>query len=136
MSKIDWKQTLNDRGLDDDLRRVRNVTEPKADIEMWAIDKVRAMTGLMVYDRESNVGAVVNAFARYVMTKEEATVDPDLLEARQMAIDNLEGISEDAKSTYTNGIQSGEYDAENRVGVKLALAAIKRGRELERGEVK
>ena len=125
MSKIDWKQPLNDRGLDDDLRRVRNVTETKVGIEAWAIkiaiercpSEWKWTPQELLHRADEPTPAAILAFARYVMTKEEAPVDPDRIAARQLC--------------EHHGIANPFGEEES-----IALAAIKRGRELERGEVK
>lgn len=88
--------------------RIRNVTEPKADIEAWAIKRAEELSGCNFY---GDFGGVGGAFARYIMTKEEVPVDPD------------EAIADELL----------RLDATTRV---IILRAIKRGRELERGEVK
>lgn len=93
------------------LWRIRNKAEPKADIPEWAIDKVRAMTGLMQYDHGSNIAGVVNAFARYIAKHEDPPVDPAEAIADELLL----------------------LDASTRT---IILRAIERGRELERGEVK
>lgn len=113
---------------------VRNVTEPKVGIEAWAI-KI-ALDAINDFPTGAGVGskwtmeeimdtsngalryqAAVQVLARYIAQHEEAPVDPDRIAARQICEDH--GIAN-------------PFGAEE----SLALAAIKRGRELERGEVK
>lgn len=57
-------------------------------------------------------------------------VDPDLLLAREMAAAQCEAIPHH----WAEPIRRGEKDADARSGVSLALAALKRGREMERGQ--
>lgn len=74
-----------------------------------------------------------NAFvAGYAATLRELNwqppVDPDLIEARKIAVEQRrQDRSDDVQRAVLNGLWDDEYV------VRSALAAIKRGRELERG---
>lgn len=120
--------------------KVRNKAEPKADafdvafkedntdIPQWAWDRMKA-------EYIDNDGMAAS-FARYIMTKEEPPVDPDLIEAREVVC----GYHHDKhpESPWHIGqaemVRSGNFD--NMLDVQAAYHGIKRGRELERGEVK
>jgi hypothetical protein len=56
-------------------------------------------------------------------------VDPDLVEARKVAADTCASLG--GNEGYVEHMRRGSYDCDREV--QTALAAIKRGRELERG---
>ncbi len=68
----------------------------------------------------------LRAFARYIAAHEEEPVDPDREEALALVLGEPLGRTDNQIAAIKNG-QAGECR------VALALAAIKRGRELERG---
>ena len=112
------RRTVDKDGFSADFGReqvVRNVPAPSK----WAFDRVHELWGAE-YD------GLASAFARYIMSKEEPPVDPDLIEARLVAAETWYSGVKDA-------VMLGHYD---NVGdaVPMALRAIKRGRALERGE--
>jgi hypothetical protein len=115
--------------------RVRNVTEPKADIEAWAYSIVSDLEDAEVHETYGYT-RLRDAFARYVMTKEEAPVDPDLIAAREVVC----GYHHDKhpESPWHVGhaeiVRSGRLD--NMLDVQAAYHGIKRGRILEQGEGK
>ncbi len=74
---------------------------------------------------EVSISPALRAFARYIAAHEEEPVDPDLIEAREICA--LTTISNCNAEAY----RSGEID--HATIIQTALAAIKRGRELERG---
>ena len=71
----------------------------------------------------------VAAFARYIAEHEEPPVDPDLIEARKLVAGKYQSIRD---HDYAGWVNSGQKDDSSEV--RLILSAIKRGRELERGE--
>ncbi len=71
--------------------------------------------------------SVHDAFARYIASKEEAPVDPLLIEARKIVKAGLSERSH-AKCNCRKEIDAGEWD--NGGKVKAALAGIKRGFQL------
>ena len=87
-----------------------------AEIPAWAIARVKEL----YVDKEG----MAASFARYIMSKEEPPVDPDLIEARQIAC----GIV----TTDTLIILEGRAD--DAWTVQAALEGIKLGRARERGE--
>lgn len=120
--------------------RIRNKAEPKADafdvafkednsdIPQWAWDRMKAE-----YIDKDGMAA---SFARYIMTKEEPPVDPDLIEARELvcAFDHDKWPDDEWHRDQARLTKGGSHDSSWRV--IMALEGIKRGRELERGEVK
>ena len=85
-------------------------------IPAWAIARVKEL-----YVDKDGMAA---SFARYIMSKEEPPVDPDLIDARKIAC----GIV----TTDTLIILEGRAD--DAWTVQAALEGIKLGRALERGE--
>lgn len=74
---------------------------------------------------------VENAFARYIAQHEEPPVDPLLIEAREIAAKVVEKAENDGEEyDWSRHCRSGSYD--DRSDVQIALAALKRGMELER----
>ena len=69
--------------------------------------------------------AALKAFAAYIREHETEPVDPDLIEAREIVADK-------SNDDCTDIILSGRWDGYTIV--IAALAALKRGRELERGK--
>ena len=79
---------------------------------------------------ERRLGGVVATFARYIAQHEQPPVDPDLIEAREIVKATLVPESH-ARCDCREKIDAGEWDRGHKV--RATLAAIKRGRELERG---
>lgn len=119
---------------------VRNVTEPKADafdtafregstdIPQWAWDRMKAE-----YIEKDGMAA---SFARYVMTKEEALVDPDLIAAREVVCGYHHDKHPESPWHMEMAEQVRSGDRDGGPVMLVAYHAIKRGRELERGEAK
>ncbi len=86
------------------------------------------------YDRvlDLRIGAefIVDSFARYIAAHEYGPVDHLLIEARKLAGD----MADRCESAVAGDIKRGLRDDEERSGVQLALRALKRGMELERGK--
>lgn len=76
------------------------------------LDDAEDYHGIHAYDR------LRNAFARYIMSKEEPPVDPDLIEARKIAAE----LNKDDSDFILRG------DVDAGWTVKAALAGIKKGR--------
>lgn len=122
------------------LWRIRNVTEPKADafdtafregsadIPQWAWDRMKAE-----YIEKDGMAA---SFARYVMTKEEAPVDPDLIAAREVVCGYHHDKHPESPWHMEMAEQVRSGDRDGGPVMLVAYHAIKRGRELERGEGK
>ena len=120
--------------------RIQNKTEPKADafdtafregsadIPQWAWDRMKAE-----YIEKDGMAA---SFARYVMTKEDAPIDPDLIAAREVVCGYHHDKHPESPWHIEQAeiVRSGRFD--NMLDVQAAYHGIKRGRELERGEVK
>jgi hypothetical protein len=64
-------------------------------------------------------GSLRNAFARYIASKEEPPVDPDLLIAREAAAE----VNRNDFPIFAKDVRVGEHD--DRVEVACALRAIK-----------
>lgn len=105
--------------------RIRNKAQPKADIPEWAFQRARdiGLTVLPEYQTGS-LGGVIRNFAIYLANKEEPPVDPDIAIAEVMAKQAEPDMVTPLPTARLCHLQT------------HILAAIKRGRELERGEVK
>jgi hypothetical protein len=86
-------------------------------IPQWARDKAAHL-----YSREN--GGWWEIFARYIAQHEQPPVDPDLIEAREVAVQYSLWCSGEIRGQF----RSGKND--DWAEIKIALAAIKRGREL------
>lgn len=85
----------------------------------WAYHRVDELAGDDTHYR--------NAFARYIASKEEAPVDPLLIEARALAADYMTACN--AYSTGTlNAVRTGNSD--DHIMVQTVMAALKRGMEI------
>lgn len=95
------------------------------DAPEWAIARVDELTEECL---------VSDAFARYIASKEEPPLDPDLIAAREVVC----GYHHDKhpESPWHVGqaemVRSGRFD--NMLDVQAAYHGIKRGRAMERGE--
>lgn len=122
---------------------IRNVTEPKAAIEAWAI-KIAIercpsewkWTPSEVLRRDDDAAKAILAFARYVMTKEEAPIDPDLIAAREVVCGYHHDKHPESPWHMEMAEQVRSGDRDGGPVMLVAYHAIKRGRELERGEGK
>lgn len=83
-----------------------------------------------VNDEFSNELAELRAFKEAALAKypDLVPVDPDLIEARRIVAET--GDDGDWAGVWHNDVKNGIYDLTDLV--KIGLAAIKRGRELER----
>lgn len=100
-------------------------SEPEP-IEQWAYDRMKEL----YVDKEG----MAASFARYIMSKEEPPVDPDMIAAREVVC----GYHHDKHPEspwhveQAEMVRSGRFD--NMLDVQAAYHGIKRGRALERGE--
>lgn len=92
------------------------------EIPQWAKERVCELVnnehpGWEYTPNEVSISPALRAFARYIAAHEEEPVDPDREEANRIA----RRVVRSAKSKHSE-----------LIAVQAALAAIKRGRELER----
>lgn len=109
---------------------IRNKAEPKADIEAWAIKRAEEILYV------GNMADVLNNLARYVMTKEDAPIDPDLIAAREVVCGYHHDKHPESPWHMEMAEQVRSGDRDGGPVMLVAYHAIKRGRELERGEGK
>lgn len=115
-------------------RRAERRIEPEtlAPVADWALARVMDICG--AEDRGGLHAPVTLSFARYIMSKEEPPVDPDMIAAREVVC----GYHHDKhpESPWHVGqaemVRSGRFD--KMLDVQAAYHGIKRGRALERGE--
>lgn len=110
---------------------IRNVQtpEPTPAIDPALVERMVALTKLIAAHDKSLVFGQCREEARDILMELEP-VDEDLLEARQVARDVVGGSKQ--SMAYLNNITDGHNDRWPEV--RIALAAIRRGRALERGE--
>lgn len=105
------------------------VVPHQSDIPEWAALRVMELTGAA-----GLFGKVATAFARYIMSKEEPPLDPDMIAAREVVC--AYHHDRHPESAWHVGqaemVRSGNFD--NMLDVQAAYHGIKRGRSLERGE--
>lgn len=128
------------------LWQVRNKAQPKADIPEWVFGRVVDLHPECCWTPEEvrrwakadgpPYGQIIYSFARYIMSKEDPPVDPDLIEARTLVCvcDHDKWPDDEWHLDQARLVKGGSQDSSWRV--IMALEGIKRGRELERGEVK
>lgn len=92
--------------------------EVAGEVPEWAYAEVNRLS-------QEQGGRMSDAFARYIAQHEQPPVDPDLIEARRLAANDA---TIQGKRIVAGNIEDGHLDDD--FGVPLALAAIKRGREL------
>lgn len=121
------KRTVNANGESalDGYPIVRNIV----DISLWAFDKVDNLAVA-----ENGAASYRRAFARYIMSKEEAPVDPDMIAAREVVCGYHHDKHPESPWHIEQAelVRSGRMD--NMLDVQAAYHGIKRGRALERGE--
>lgn len=109
-------------------RMAERSIEPEP-IEQWALSKVDDLAGA-----ENGAASYRRAFARYIMSKEEPPVDPDMIAAREVVCDYHHDKHPESPWHVEQAemVRSGRFD--KMLDVQAAYHGIKRGRALERGE--
>ncbi len=97
----------------------------RSEIPEWAFRRVAEL--------HTEVDGLSSSFARYIMSKEEPPVDPDLIEAREVVCKNHHDKHPESPWHVERAQRVREGCDDNLLEVMQALAGIKRGRELERG---
>lgn len=112
------------------------VSTSKADdvihLDRWAVDRMLDLRDEM--PGETRARRLELAFVRYIMSKEKPPVDPDLIEAREVVCQNHHDKHPESPwhAGQSEQVRAGHCD--HLLEVIQALAGIKRGRALERGE--
>lgn len=89
----------------------------------WAIERAQELfVKEMGKSSTGQVVVMIHAFARYIASKEEAPVDPLVLEARNICVEN------ESNFQFQQAIKGGNVDGGQPM--RVAIAALKRGMEL------
>lgn len=93
----------------------------------WALDRAKILVGEESFKTEgARIKISFHAFARYIASKEEAPVEPLVLEAREIAAQYFE---EQGADSVAEEHREGLYD-KNDEAQELALRALRRGIEI------